>query len=1556
MQNNTLKSILVFILLVIGMSQTAWGTDTFYIGGQKSLVGCDWELKSEQGKMTGSPASVTFTNIPAGTYEFKLTDGESWSGTDCIASTLGVITHSGAQNNNMFIKTSATADITFTMTDESNWKFSINAVASIQKYVVAGNGNDGDYSDWLNGKSWSNNDESNQMDYADGVWSKTYTEVGAHNNLQFKLCKKGTWDNAIGYSANYNNCSNVLLSNEGGNNEGGNINFSTTALSSITITYDGSNVCVQVVPNISTYTVTFDANGHGTAPAAQKINSGEKASEPTAPTAAGYTFGGWYTDKSCNSAYDFSTAVTQDITLYAQWLKDYSADAYYYFDEKITGWEGSVGVRMTNSDEYAFILRPAYNGTDNKFKVFPNNPKGDDNTKIANGENIAPEGPLKGDFDLRAEEGEYNNILMPATTSDYFVILYYPHTVPNPSDEFLVAAQYSLPSMETFNVSFGVVGETGGTLTATSGKQDISSGDLVSYANFTATPALGYAVEGWYRDMEGTQKIDAAGTETTYSQVITQSSNTVYVKFKKKYAIYFKPNDLNWSNIYAYLFTESPWEDGKGVHPKNNRSEYGQMNKLNDSIYYYNLTQTADIKHFAFNDNIGQANYNEFHGCNAVYRSDFHKDMPIFIAEKGQKAEVVNNTTYFNSGVWMKFNDTDPGYNLCLQHQGNWDETYRFTAAEAGDYISTVNIMLTAGETYDFWVKNDKSYYFKTEAATCTSENHRFAFYVYNNGGSPITITPDITGTYTFQLNLANGKVEIDVLYPSKAYRLVYLEKDRSTTVLYHPSHQIFGSEVAQRDTISMYVKPFMRKSTGNNPNTCKIWLQELANSDGKMVWENREEIDIKAQSRLFSTNGVYNFVLVQDGNGGLTVPLEDVHPYRGEYYIRVGLDKNYRSAEKLFRFSDYASKYDERFDHYYCKWMPKDSYIPFLVACDYSSCVSDTLYQEPEGDPHRNYTKENGTLLHSANVRFMWNSENNSIDRDYLAGSGSNVSLLSQSGISTTQGGREETNVVLTDAQNWVYQHDVYAAVGTRVKLRVKPHNDAQESDYLYLKGKKGQGENDFSDENTVELIGGSQEQILKVRVIYDFKSNHLICAWLPEQSKPIEGELSLNSDLILIRKEHNDAQQITFKGDNAQITKVSQAYGVLSLSKSHFGNKNVSDNAKKFYWISFPFDVHLSEVFSALTYGKDYVLKYYDGVERAEKGCWKDSPSFWKMYRSTEGVKLEKGKGYLLHVNISDTASFFAKGNTEVNIYFPSANTDSMTISGKIEETIVPAHPCTIERDNRKIYDSNWNLIGVPTWANVDEMGLPEATEIDGISVKFLYAYMPDTNGYNTVDATQYNFGSMKAYMVQFAGTIHWKEKLITPSQKPLRAPAAINEQTIRLDLLRGEERLDHTFVQLSDNEGITEDFDLNSDLTKVHNQGCNLYTLIGSEQIEAAANILPMSERTIYVPVGVSVDSDGTYTFALPEEMEGLDVRIADAETGYTHNLLFSPYEVSLTAGTHTQRFSLEIHASSQVTTGCSETDAAGERLRKVLLNGQLLLQTGERLYDAQGKRLW
>ena len=51
------------------------------------------------------------------------------------------------------------------------------------------------------------------------------------------------------------------------------------------------------------------------------MEQGAKAEKPADPTAANYTFGGWYTDKDCTIAYVFDTEVKTNITLYAKWTK-----------------------------------------------------------------------------------------------------------------------------------------------------------------------------------------------------------------------------------------------------------------------------------------------------------------------------------------------------------------------------------------------------------------------------------------------------------------------------------------------------------------------------------------------------------------------------------------------------------------------------------------------------------------------------------------------------------------------------------------------------------------------------------------------------------------------------------------------------------------------------------------------------------------------------------------------------------------------------------------------------------------------------------------------------------------------------------------------------------------------------------------------------------------------------------------------------------------------------------------------------------------------------------
>ncbi|MBQ6183143.1 MAG: InlB B-repeat-containing protein [Clostridia bacterium] len=96
--------------------------------------------------------------------------------------------------------------------------------------------------------------------------------------------------------------------------------FATPITADITLYAKWTEEGTTPVPTY--YTVTFDANGHGIAPAVQTVESGKTATMPADPTETGWLFGGWYKEAACTNAYDFSTAVTGDITLYAKWVKD----------------------------------------------------------------------------------------------------------------------------------------------------------------------------------------------------------------------------------------------------------------------------------------------------------------------------------------------------------------------------------------------------------------------------------------------------------------------------------------------------------------------------------------------------------------------------------------------------------------------------------------------------------------------------------------------------------------------------------------------------------------------------------------------------------------------------------------------------------------------------------------------------------------------------------------------------------------------------------------------------------------------------------------------------------------------------------------------------------------------------------------------------------------------------------------------------------------------------------------------------------------------------------
>lgn len=86
-----------------------------------------------------------------------------------------------------------------------------------------------------------------------------------------------------------------------------------------------------VTPEPNQYVVTFVTNSNCVIEN-QIIPEGQRAERPDDPTKEGYTFEGWYSDYTLTSEYDFSTIITNDITIYAKWkdVKDDTQDPTEY--------------------------------------------------------------------------------------------------------------------------------------------------------------------------------------------------------------------------------------------------------------------------------------------------------------------------------------------------------------------------------------------------------------------------------------------------------------------------------------------------------------------------------------------------------------------------------------------------------------------------------------------------------------------------------------------------------------------------------------------------------------------------------------------------------------------------------------------------------------------------------------------------------------------------------------------------------------------------------------------------------------------------------------------------------------------------------------------------------------------------------------------------------------------------------------------------------------------------------------------------------------------------
>src|SRR5664280_2053945 len=82
----------------------------------------------------------------------------------------------------------------------------------------------------------------------------------------------------------------------------------------------GAIASVRAIIMPATYTVTFDSQSGTPTPAPKTgIVANTTITLPDAPTLAGFTFNGWFTATTGGTAFNETTPVIANITVYAQW-------------------------------------------------------------------------------------------------------------------------------------------------------------------------------------------------------------------------------------------------------------------------------------------------------------------------------------------------------------------------------------------------------------------------------------------------------------------------------------------------------------------------------------------------------------------------------------------------------------------------------------------------------------------------------------------------------------------------------------------------------------------------------------------------------------------------------------------------------------------------------------------------------------------------------------------------------------------------------------------------------------------------------------------------------------------------------------------------------------------------------------------------------------------------------------------------------------------------------------------------------------------------------------
>lgn len=188
------KFTLLFAALFVAMSAFA----DYYVAGSSSLCGSNWSNNDANNKMTLTNGVYvkSYANVPAGSHEFKITNGtwDNAKGAWCIDASTSTPGYTGTDNISFILLNATNITISY---NESTDKITLKAEGldkfgefTINSYTLCG-----DFPCF--GGDWTPTNKANNMTKGnDGIWTKTYENITLEaKTYQYKVAANNNWGN-----------------------------------------------------------------------------------------------------------------------------------------------------------------------------------------------------------------------------------------------------------------------------------------------------------------------------------------------------------------------------------------------------------------------------------------------------------------------------------------------------------------------------------------------------------------------------------------------------------------------------------------------------------------------------------------------------------------------------------------------------------------------------------------------------------------------------------------------------------------------------------------------------------------------------------------------------------------------------------------------------------------------------------------------------------------------------------------------------------------------------------------------------------------------------------------------------------------------------------------------------------------------------------------------------------------------------------------------------------------------------------------------------------------